>query len=71
MEQQMTGRYWVQVKNPDAIGWIDVASRESWDAAEAFADALHRAHGIEVRVAQIPIITPAQLAEGDACEERR
>lgn len=65
------GRYLIQVKNPDAIGWIDVASRESWDAAETFADALHRAHGIEVCVAQIPIITPAQLAEGDLTAELR
>jgi hypothetical protein len=69
--QQTTGRYWVQVKNPDGVGWFDVAVRESWDAAEAFAGALLEAHGIEVRVAQLPTLTPEQLSEGDACEERR
>lgn len=69
--QQTTGRYLVQVKNFDGTGWLDVAARESWDAAETLAVNLHAANGLEYRVAQLPSLTPAQLAAGDACEERR
>lgn len=64
------GRYLVQIKNPDGIGWLDVAARESWDAAETLAANLHAANGLEYRVAQLPTLTPAQLAEGHMTQER-
>ncbi len=66
------GRYLVQIKNPDGIGWLNVAVRDSWEAAEVLSEALFANNGKEYRVAQHHMtLTPAQLAEGDACEERR
>ena len=68
--QQTTGRYLVQIKNPDGIGWLDVAARDSWEAAEAFAECRERMTGHEHRTVQLPTLTPAQLAEGDLTQER-
>ena len=63
-------RFLVQLKNPDTIGWLDVAARDSWEAAEAFAECRERMTGHEHRTVQLPTLTPAQLAEGDLTQER-
>lgn len=53
--------------------WQDVGQRDSFEDAAAFADAMHQRTGIPYRACTppLPTLTPAQLAEGDATEERR
>ena len=69
-----TGRYLVQIKNPDGMGWLDVAARDSWEAAEAFAECRQRMTGHEHRAALLPKIDPPHApydaAEGHMTQER-
>ncbi len=72
--EQARDRFTVQIKNPDGIGWLDVAARDSWESAEKLAERRQFLTGQEHRVALIrDIAAPlsiAQLAEGDATQER-
>lgn len=64
--EQARGRFTVQIKNPDGIGWLEVAARDSWESAEAFAACRERMTGIEHRAC----LSRQMMAEGDATQER-